>query len=132
MPGQVPRSPASPLFIFTQEISPPGKPTPVPLHCQIPVHSPWHCYFSHLAFSYLDAFHWIRWAPGLEMAQSFVVYCADELPQVVLFRDALGHEVVYYLSKGRVLVEGCQCVGHCPFAAPPLRPSYAQVVATKQ
>ena len=113
-----------------------------PTHCPVPVDSGWHHYYSHMAEAYLDAFPWIRRAPRLERAQSFVVFCADELPQVVLFRDSLGHEVVYYVSKGRVLVEGCQCPKECPFACPSLfvrakgepqhKPSYAQVVVSRQ
>lgn len=131
-PQTIPRCPASPLFVFTQEISPS---TPFhfamtkrkpPTHCPVPVDSGWHHYYSHMAEAYLDAFPWIRRAPRLERAQSFVVFCADELPQVVLFRDSLGHEVVYYVSKGRVLVEGCQCPKECPFARP--KPSYASIV----
>lgn len=124
----MPLRPVSPLFVFAQEISARGKPTLIPRHCTVPLDSPWHCYFSHLAQAYLDAFPWIRRTPGLEIAQSFVVYCADELPQVVLFRDALGHEVVYYMNKGRVVVEGCVCCTACPLAPPKL--SYAQVVAS--
>ena len=126
---RIPRSPASPLFIFPHEIGKSAT-TPAPTHCAVPPKSIWHIYYSHIADSYLTAFPWMRRAPGLERAQTFVVYCADEMPQVVLFRDLLGHEVVYYVSKGRVLVEGCQCLGICPFVPPRQSPSYAQVVAS--
>lgn len=127
---RIPRSPASPLFLFPGDIS--SAPVPAPTHCPVPVKSIWHFYYSHIAQSYMDAFPWIRRSPGLERAQTFVVYCVGEMPQVVLFRDLFGHEVVYYVSKGRVLVEGCRCLeGTCPFMPPRQQPSYAQVVARK-
>jgi hypothetical protein len=122
---RIPRSPASPLFLFPQDIS--SAPARAPSHFPVPVNSGWYLYYSHVAESYLYAFPWMRRSPGLERARTFVVFCVDEMPQIVLFRDLLGHEVVYYASKGRVLVEGCRCLeGTCPLAP---KPSYAQMAS---